>query len=225
MFDSFKKRVFFVMAIMTIVLFNIVIYSTQVIKEFRYYNSYIFSMIALLIFTFYTLLFIDNLYRKSRSYKIPLVFIIWPYVVIQLFLCFFELSIPIVPYLFFIITNSFILSIVLVGLFGKDIKFIQKRINGPERQSDSFIKNIHALVDALADEIHDDGVRVFHHQLLNSIRYSDTISDVVLIEIEEEITDRIYYLRNNINTDDVGLIFEEIQKLLARRNRKCKVLK
>jgi len=226
MLNSLKKKVFFCIALSAIILFNVVIYYLEFAKESRYYNSYIFSMIALLIFTFYTLYFFDNLYHRSRCYMVPMVFIVWPYAILQIFLCFFELTVYIIPYQFFIILNSFILSIVLIGLFSKEIKFIQKRFLRPTKQSDSFIKNIHALVDAITDEIRDDSARVYLYQLLNSIRNSDTISDIALVEIEEEITDKIYYLRNNINnSDDVAEIFDEIQKLLARRNRKCRVLK
>jgi len=224
--DSVKKRVFLGMVFMIILTFNVIMYFLVYNKDIRFWNSYIFSMIALVIFAISTFFTMERLDIRSKFYDMPLIFIIWPYTVIQLIICFFELFIEVIHYPYFLGLNSAILLLVLLGLVNKEKDIEMTSLDGNKIKTDLFIYNIHTIAESMIENITDENTKIYVHQLLDTIIHSDAFSDASLIELENEIKLKLIHLRDSLHSSKLlGEHFEELQILLAKRNRKCRLLK
>jgi len=224
--EIIKKRIYIGMVSAVIIAFNLIVYFLVYNKDIRFWNSYIFSMIALIILAVTTYFTMDKMDMRSRFFDMPIVFIVWPYAIIQLIICFFELFIDVIHYPFFLALNSVILLIVMFGLVVKDKDPQVLSLDGNKLKSELFIYNIHLIVENMTDTVSDENTKIYLNQLLDTIAHSDAFSDVSLIEIENEIKTKIQYLKDSIHSHrNLSELFEELQILLAKRNRKCRLLK
>ena len=91
-----------------------------------------------------------------------------------------------------------------------------------------FIKLLENDVLSLQDKINDPAIQTRLSALSELIRYSDPMSHPSLALLEQKVSNKITMLAEKAESgkmDEVNGLFDEIEALMAERNRKCKLLK
>lgn len=91
-----------------------------------------------------------------------------------------------------------------------------------------YIKSLGADVEGMLSSATDDSVTKALSELKDTIRYSDPMSHASLGTLENKIVIKMAHLvdgMQSISTEENLVLINEIQSLIADRNRKCKILK
>ena len=129
------------------------------------------------------------------------------------------------PYLALIISLVILgiyLMVILLGATGRrHVKTMDSHVAAKTEN----MKEIKLAAKDLADGISDPVLRKQVERLSEDIRYSDSVSRADLMDIEDGIKTQLGELRTAIDGGDQGEIkrlADEVSKLLAERNRRCK---
>ena len=91
-----------------------------------------------------------------------------------------------------------------------------------------FIKSLTADAEHLVSTAQTEEAKALSKKVYEAIRYSDPMSDAVLVEIEEKIQKAFSAFENAVNDGDIELTSataDDVIALIDTRNKKCKLLK
>ena len=227
-----RNKKFFLAAIFIIMaVYNVVVFIIPFDKGNGFWTGYGFSMLAMLIAAGVGFYVFDLEGLKSKFYGIPLVSVVWRYLLIQLVVGLLEIGMDFIPipFQYGIAVNVILLGACLIGLIAvnitrEEIENIDEKIKGKV----FYIKSLQADVEGLVDKAKDESVKKVLKDLTETIRYSDPMSSPQLAVIENRIEAKAAVLAETVENADVGAIkalCNEMQQLFAERSRKCKVLK
>jgi hypothetical protein len=210
-------------------LYNVIALCAPFDRTAGFWTTYGFSILSILIASgagFYAL---DRDGLKSKFYGLPILPVVWGYLVAQIAIGFVFMSLPAIPLWVQITVNSVILAVCLVGLIAADIGSEEiGRIDERIEQNTRFIKSLQSDVENLAAKTSDSALKKSLKELAETVKYSDPMSSLQLTAIENEIEVRFAGLgqKMEINgTESAMVCCAELQQLLGERNRKCKSLK
>jgi len=223
-----SRNMFFASVFIVMAVFNVLAFVIPFNRGGGFWTGYGFSMLALLLSAGIYLYAFDNKDLKSKFYGIPLISVIWYYLIIQLIVGLSEMALDFVPIPFKIgiVVNTVLLGACLLGLIVIDAaKDEIERIDEKVREKVVFIKSLQVDVEGLINKASDESVKKALKNLAETIRYSDPMSNSQLAAIENKIEGKVATLAETTDSDTSKTLCDELQQLFAERNRKCKILK
>ena len=91
-----------------------------------------------------------------------------------------------------------------------------------------FVKSLTVDAENLMNKANDEELKELTKKVYEAIRYSDPMSNAVLVEVEDKIEKTFADFENAVNTEDTELAdytADELLSLIDIRNKKCKLLK
>jgi hypothetical protein len=213
--------------------YNVIVFVIPFSKDGGFWTGYGFSMLALLLTAAVSFYAFDREGLRSKVYGVPLISVMWRYLVIQLILGIVEIVIqqfvPFIPFQIGIAVNAVLLGACLIGLITVEAsKEEVERIDAKVKEKVFYIKSLQADVEGMVGRAPDDSLKKPLKDLAEAIRYSDPMSSPQLAAIENKIEAKAAALAEFVEKADADAIkasCNEIQQLIAERNRKCKILK
>lgn len=225
---SKNKGMFLIAVAIVLGVFNAIAFVLPFAMGAGFWTGYASVTLALLLSAAVALFALGREGMKSKFYGVPLLFVIRPYLVVQLLVGLLEMAIPGIPAKYEILLNAILLAIVLIGLIGVNAgKEEVERLDGKVKGKVFYIKSLQGDIEALASRAKDAALRKDLKALAEAIRYSDPMSSPQLAAIENGIEAKAASLAEAVGADEAAAagICAEIQQMLAERNRKCKLLK
>jgi len=224
-----NKTMSFIAVLVILVIYNVIAFVLPFDRQPGFWVGYIFSMLSILLTTgvgFYSL---SRKGLKSKFYGIPLIFVVWHYLIIQLVFGFLEMMLQIIPFQYGIAINVILLGACLIGLIAVNISKEEiERIDEKIKKKVFYIKSLQSDIEALIDKTSDESAKKLLKELVETIQYSDPMSSPQLEAIESEINTKVTVLIGTVSTADTNFIrisCNELQGLFSERNQKCKILK
>lgn len=206
------------------VLVSVVAFAVPSAKTAAFWISYAFTVIA---FAAQIAIWKAGLGRteslKSKFLGFPVVHIGIVYLVIQSITLAAFLFIPTLPIWSAVVACASITGVFAVCLITSDVGRSEiERVSAKVQEKTFFIKQVQTEIELLADAETDIATKSALTQLAEKIRYSDSMSNEQIADIEVRITEKIAELK--ISTDKAKII-NELNSLLDERNRKIKISK
>ena len=210
--------------------YNVAIFVLPLSKGGGFWTGYGFTMLALLLTAAVSFYAFDREGLRSKVYGVPLISVMWRYLVIQLILGIAEIVLQqVIPFQIGIAVNAVLLGVCLVGLITVEAsKEEVERIDAKVKEKVFYIKSLQVDVEGMVGRAPDDSLKKLLKDLAEAIRYSDPMSSPQLAAIENKIEAKAAALAESVEKADADAIkasCNEIQQLVAERNRKCKILK
>lgn len=160
---------------------------------------------------------------KSKFLGLPVVHIGIVYLIIQIIVLAVFTAVPTLPNWSAIVVCVVILGIsAICTIAGEAGRNEIERVEAKVQKKVFFIKELQADIELLADAETDTSTEAALHQLAEKIRFSDPMSNNALAEVEAAITAKIAELKT---ASDKMVVIQELNSLLAERNKKSKILK
>lgn len=206
------------------VLISIIAFVIPTLKTPVFWISYGFTVIAFALQIFiWKKSFSEKDTLKSKFLGIPIVHIGIVYLILQIISFAVFTALPMLPLWSAIVTDILILAICSVCMISADVARNEiDRVEEKVQKKVFYLKNLQADIELLADAETDAQAKASIEKLAEAIRYSDPMSSDELSDIETKISVKAEELKTA--PDKVKMI-EEILRLLAERNKKCKLLK
>lgn len=210
-------------AIYNIVLFAVVYNHTQV-----FWSAYIFTMVSFISNCgIYYISLRNEVKARDKFLNLPMPILSTFYLIIQFVLGIILMAIPNMS---IVIAN--VLQIVLLGAFaiisilsivGTNVT---KDFDNAVNKKVFYIKSLASDVEGLKNSCVDAETKKLLEQLYDTIKYSDPISHSALEHIENQISQKIYNLKEVVNNKNLAMqLCNEVTCLVIERNSKCKILK
>lgn len=166
---------------------------------------------------------------QKLFYKVPLIKLSFTGLIAMLVCGGVCMAVAFIPTWVGIICCFTILAINVVSMIkaGITADIIDKR-DEQIKSKTHFINATTKTIQNLGDTVTDSETKECLRKLYEIFRYSDPMSNDELIEIEGQITHKVYELENIISGCDYNAIMnlcDDITALVNERNRKCKLLK
>jgi len=225
-----KKNNYLIIAVFVIIaaVYNIVVFSVGGEHAAAFWSAYGFTMFAVVAAAItYALAFKDG--KDAAFLNIPVTIVATAYFFVQLLFGIILMAIPNLSIVFANVAQIIVLAIFLIivigGLMGKNVTVDSER---EVREKKFYIKSLSADLERLIEKASDAAHKKALTDLYEVIRYSDPMSHPSLDDLEQKIAAKVSALADNVNGGNVEGIAEkctEIERLVADRNRKCKILK
>lgn len=226
---EFTKNKGMSLIVMLIILaaYNAIAFILPFERHNGFWVGYGFTMLAILLTTCVVILAFGREGLKSKFFGMPLVLVVWAYLIVQFLVGFIEMLIPNIPSHYGIVINVIVLASCLIGLIGTNIaKEEIERVEEKNKEKVFYIKSLQADVEGLITKVSDNATKKIVKDLVDTIRYSDPMSSPQLAAIENKIETKVFALTESIaDVNAVESLCDELQKLFADRNRQCKILK
>ena len=186
------------------------------------YSFAVFANIVLVVTAIITL----NKPNINKTFLgLPALSVAWIYFVIQTGLSIKQMTDFDFSYFAGIIINSALAAFVIITLIltNMAVKEIEK-VEEKTAEKVFYIKNLKTDIELIETENSEVSAKL--KDLKDTVRFSDPMSHSQLTPLENKITNKFNILKENIDNPSIALtLCDEMQKLLAERNKKCKLLK
>ena len=220
-----KKRNFLSIIIYIIIffIFNVIAFLIPTIKSTTFWIAYSFTILTFLLQPFvWKIVFSNEETIKNKFFEIPIIVISTYCFITQLIVFIFFIFFLLIPYWITLIIESLIMGtaiiLLILTIIGKDVI---KEIDINNKINISKIDEWKLEIEMLMLEEQDIEKKNSLEKLAEIIKYSDPISNNDLIDLENEISEKIKILKDKINQD----IIEETKLLLIKRNKTNKFKK
>lgn len=160
---------------------------------------------------------------KSKFLGIPIIHIGIIYVLLQCISFIVFIVFPTIPLYIAIICDILILGFSIFGMISVNISENEIKITDSKVQKKiRYLDELKIEVELLSENEKDKQIKKSLEELTNVICYSDPISSDQLKDIELEIKKKIDELKTASNKLET---IKEINQLLSRRNKLCRLLK
>ncbi len=166
----------------------------------------------------------DNVIYGFSIYAVNIAYLVLQIVAGSIFVIFSAISVKIT-----IVTEVVLLSVFLViALFLLLGKGNGQKLDADTKDKVLFMKLLSNDVAVLMDKTTDTTILSRLEDLKDAIESSDPMSHTSLALVDQKISNKIANLSDIVSANDavkVGEVIDEIEQMLAERNRKCKILK
>lgn len=195
--------------------------------------SFAFCVISIVLGFFITIFAFKNDGKlSSKVYGFPVFKVGVIYVIAQFCVCLVVCILGIfivIPSWIVLIISIIMLAMSAIGFIATDsardiLTKMDTSIVNNTRQMSLFNLDIASIIDNCTNP----EIKVELEKLAEEIRYSDPVSSDGTKEIETQISEKIYLLKETVDTESNGnikAIIIEIKNILSERNRICKVSK
>jgi len=226
-----SKGMYFAAVFIILAVFNAVVFVIPFNRGGGFWTGYGFSMLALLITAAVCYYAFDRIGLESKFYHIPLISVVWRYLLIQLVVSLLEMILDFIPlpFQYALALNAVILGACLTGLLAVEAgKDEIERTGEKIKEKVFYIKSLQADAEGLLGKTPEEPLKKLLKDLVETIKYSDPMSSPQLAAIENQIEAKAAVLTeavSNADSDAIKTLCNELQQLFAERNRKCKILK
>jgi hypothetical protein len=224
-----KTMAYAVLAILLAV-FNVVMFSVPVEKSTVFWLSYAFTTLAFLVqIGVCTVAFGKAHTMKSKFLGFPIFYVGYMYLAVQILAyIIFTVLAGTAPVWAALITYTIILGFTLICLIVVDVA--RDEINRVEEKVKGkvfYIKNIQTDMELLTERVSQEPLKSKLKALVDTIKYSDPMSNDALTTLEGDIEVKTIELKQAVtaNSESAVSLIDEINLLLAERNKKNKLLK
>jgi hypothetical protein len=214
--------------VLILLLFNVISFAVPFVRKSGFWSGYGFSTLAILLTAVMSFHALGRAGLQSKFYGLPVLYVVWTYLGLQLVAGFIFMSLN-TPLWLNILLSFMLLSVCLTGLVAVEIGVTEiRRVDKAVREKVFYIKSLQAGVDSMKEKIVDPVLKKSLQKLSDAIRYSDPVSSPQLSEIETGIEHKTALLGQELdsgNTTAAQSLCDELQQLIAERNRKCRLLK
>ena len=218
-----KGMAYTVLAI-AFVLFNVIAFAVPTSKTSTFWITYVFTAIAFALqIVIWKFAFKGADTLKSKFLGIPLISVGITYLIIQLIAFAIFMAFPIAPTWIAIVVCALILGFSAICLIGTETG--REEINRVEEKVQRkvfYIKALQTDIEILAEQEKDGDIKIALAKLVDTIRFSDPMSNEMLTDIETQISEKVAEFKI---AEDKSAIITELNSLLTERNRKVKLLK
>ncbi|MCD7760830.1 MAG: hypothetical protein LUH16_03525 [Clostridiales bacterium] len=206
------------------ILLSVIVFAVPSEETSTFWIAYVFTALAFAAQLFiWRAAFNKGSTWKSKFLGLPIVYIGIVYLIAQVIALAIFVAAPTLPAWSAVVACAVIIGVSAVCMIaGSAGQNEIERVDARVQQKTSFIREMQADVELLADQETNAETRAALQQLAEKIRFSDPMSSDALAETEEAIVRKIAELKTA--TDKVAAV-QELNLLLAERNRKCKILK
>lgn len=166
----------------------------------------------------------DNVIYGFSIYAVNIAYLVLQIVAGSIFIAFSVISVKIT-----IVTEVVLLSVFLViALFLLLGKGNGQQLGADTKDKVLFMKLLSNDIAVLMDKTTDAAILARLEDLKDTIDSSDPMSHTSLALVNQKISNKIANLSDIVSSNDaikVGEVINEIEQMLAERNRKCKILK
>ena len=220
-----KKGVSTVAIIFFLAIFNTAVFLLPLKHTLTFWIGYSFAVVSAAILLACLLFLFDSQHKERMFLQLPLAKLGWAYFVLQIMLCFWEISGTSVTYLSALVINSCLTGFYIIAILASTVavESIEKQ-DAYIAQKVFFIKNMQAIVSRIKTP--DENLVRDLKSLQDEIKFSDPMSHSMLEEIEKQIEAKAIMLKSEINDKDKAAeSINCISELLRERNQKCKLYK
>ena len=169
-------------------MYNVVVFVVPFVRGANFWVGYGFTMLAMVITAAVGFFAFDRESAQSKVYRIPLISVVWRYLVIQIIAGLLLMILQFIPFQYGIAANVVILGATLIGLITLNIAREEiERIDGEVKEKVFYIKSLQADVEGLVAKAPDESAKKALKALAETIRYSDPMSSPQLAAIENKI--------------------------------------
>ncbi|MGN1159141.1 MAG: hypothetical protein ACI4SE_02990 [Lachnospiraceae bacterium] len=230
---SKKQKSIIMIYVILFVLYNMLFLMIPFKKIASSWTALIFSWIAIVVSLMVTFLAFRGGKKLPASgiYGYPIFRIGYLYAIIQILFsvlvcvlgCFFSVPIWIV-----VVISTILIGCAAIGIIATDNArdvIEEQEIESKKKISSMVIFRL--SMESIADRCTDEELKTKLVKLVEKFKYSDPVSNEMLVEIEEELKENIAELKNTIEVDRQVTFakVEMIENLLDYRNRLCKETK
>ena len=218
-----------------IALFNVIVFITpnevNGMSKFggAFWVGYIFITIAFigqLVCAFFAFKPSD---KQKVFYNIPLVTISYGGLIVMLIAGAACMAIPNLPNWIAIIVCLLVLAITAIAVLSATFAAsVVTEIDQRAKTKTFFIKSLTVDAEHLMNTSKTAELKALAKKVYEAVRYSDPMSNAVLVEVEEKIQNGFHDFENAVNGEDFELATstaDELLSLIDIRNKKCKLLK
>ena len=226
-----NERLLILVPILMIALYNLIVFS--VIRNYTlfFWANYLFTMFSFLLFTLIVgkFAFPNGIMIKDLFFGIPLLYLSWIYLVAQIAISALMMALPLVPLISLTIFYTILLGLYLI--FAISAIYGKKEIYRTERETTEkvlFVRSLSESIERTRMARSDTLVKKRLGELKEAVQYSDPMSHPSLANIENILSVKIDDLVKNVpsgSPEKILPLIEEISRLVAERNAKCKNLK
>lgn len=219
-----NKNLGYIILGILLVLFSVIAFMVPTEKTGTFWIAYLFTTIAIVgQIEIWKNAFERENTLKSKFLGLPVVHIGIAYLVVQIVAFAVFTAVPTLPIWSAIVACAAILGFSIIFMIAGEVGRGEiERVGAKVQKKVFFIKELQADVELLIDRETDVEIKTALQQLAEKIRFSDPMSDYSLAEIEGSIAAKISELRTE---SDKMIIIQELNFLIAERNKKCKILK
>ena len=222
-----NKILFGVIEAIIFTVYNLIVFISNPNMTATFWVAYAFTVLS---FTSLACAIVFNNNNKDSViygfsiYAVNIAYLALQIIVGSIFIVFSAISAKITIVTEVVLLSAF-LVIVLFLLLGKG--------NGQKLDADTkdkvlFMKLLSNDVAVLMDKTTDTTILSRLEDLKDAIESSDPMSHTSLALVDQKISNKIANLSDIVSANDavkVGEVIDEIEQMLAERNRKCKILK
>lgn len=218
-----KGMAYAVLAI-AFVLFNVIAFSVPTVKSATFWVAYVFTAVAFASqIAIWNFAFKGTDTLKSKFLGIPLISVGITYLIVQIIVFVIFMALPLTASWIAIVVCALILGISAICLIGTETG--REEINRVEETVEKkvfYIKELQVDIEMLASTETDSDTKVALTKLADKIRFSDPMSNEVLVDLEAEITAKVKELKTAENKAEIITVLDS---LITERNKKAKILK
>lgn len=221
--------------LLAVVLFNVIAFaipSTVMINKFEasYWVGYVFVMVAFIGQAICSYIFFEDSDNPNKVFlNLPIITISYSALTVSTIAGILCMIIPFIPVWFSAIVCMFIFVIYMAAIAkAKTSGEIVSEIDNKVKEKTLFIKSLTIDLETLEMKAKNADIKKEVSKIKDVCRYSDPMSSSALNGVESQITMRFSALETAVENNDcftVKNICEEMNVLLADRNKKCKLLK
>lgn len=214
-----------VIALIALILLNVVAFILPVYHGIMFWMGYSFATFANLLLVAMAIITLNKENLNNTFLGLSPLSVAWIYFIIQTTLSIIQMVNFDYSYLGGIIGNSVlagftVIILILANMALNEIKEIDEEIN----EKVFYIRNLKAEIELLIVENNEVSAKI--KDLKDTVRFSDPMSHSQLIPLENKIANKFNVLKENIDNPSMALMLcDELQQLLAERNKKCRLLK
>lgn len=194
-----------------------------------FWTAYLFTVLSFVLLAGNYVIPLHGKSDKKQFYSLPVLIVSIIYWIAQIlvgsiFVIFSAVSVKIAVVLEVVLLAIYLI-IALFLLLGR--RGIQN-LDVDTKDKIVFMQLLSNDVEAIIDKSNDAAIKSRLEELKDAIQSSDPMSHTSLALVDQKISNRIADLADSASDNDtvrVGNMIDEIEQILAERNRKCKILK
>lgn len=205
-------------------LFNVIAFVIPTDKTATFWTAYVFTVVAFAVqLPLWRIALGKKDTLKSKFLGIPIIHVGITYLIIQLIAFAIFMIFPTLPVWLAVVVCAIILAIsalcVIAGQVGaNEINRVEEKI----KLKRAFIQFLQADIEMLYESENNVETKTALSNLAEKVRFSDPMSHEMLGELESKISAKVEEMKTSL---DKRALIEEVDLLLAERNKKCKILK
>jgi hypothetical protein len=216
-------------ALIILLVFNTVFFMFPVARELRSWISYGFSTLAIILAAVTSFYVLWRGQSRSKFYGLPVLYVSWLYMPVQIVWGFAFMFVSAIPLWIGIPASVVLLAACLLGLIAVELGTTEiVRLDEAVKEKVFFIKSLQIEVETMTAKTRDENLKKALTEYAEAIRYSDPMSSPQLADMENTLKRQTAALRRETDAENIDAamrIIDELQQLLAERNKRCKLLK